>query len=346
MTAALILLTYVTVLATVGPRLLSRAEWTHRAPRLGIVAWQSISTAVVAGVALAGLALLSSEVPLTTDFDHLVMVCTQMLRGGPSLASALAAAAGAVLFTFVVARTGYRVIGSVAGAARHRARHRAVLMLAGSSQAGVDAVVLDCVEPALYCIPGRRERIVVTTGALALLDDDQLAAALAHERAHLRQRHDLVIAYALGLARAFARIQLFRDAVTETSRLVELLADDVAARATDRLTLADALLTLSSGQPAPASALAATGASATRVQRLIEPPRPLGHVRCVATGVFTAVLFAAPLSSIAGPGNGIWMGQGCSARTTISASSAVTEPRTSARAAAGEPDVATNLRDY
>lgn len=57
-----------------GPRG-ARAEPAHTwqvdapRPRLGIVAWQSVSAALVAGAALAGLALLLSQVPLTTDLD-------------------------------------------------------------------------------------------------------------------------------------------------------------------------------------------------------------------------------------------------------------------------------------
>ena len=317
MILGLILLSYAAALATIGPRLLAHGSWTHRAPRLGIIAWQSISTAVVVGAALAGLALVLSEIPMTADLDHLLMACTRALRGESSPVGLLAAGTGAVLFVVVVSRAGYRVLRAILGAARHRARHRAALGIAASAasdRVSEIAVVLDCAEPALYCLPGHRERIVITSGALALLDDDQLAAALAHERAHLRQRHDLVIAYALGLARAFPRLRLFRDALTHTTRLVELLADDVAARATDRLTLADALLTLSSAQ-APPVGLAATGASAARVRRLITPPAPLGRARSLATGLIAAALFAAPLSSVAGPANPLGLGRDCPTQT-------------------------------
>lgn len=313
MTLGLILLGYSAALATIGPWLLAHGSWTHRAPRLGIIAWQSISTAVVVGTALAGLALVLSEIPMTADLDHLIMACTRALRGESSPARLLAAGTGATLFFSVVARAGYRVLRAILGAARHRARHRATLGIAASTSSnrvGEAAVVLDCTEPALYCLPGHRERIVITSGALSLLDDDQLAAALAHERAHLRQRHDLVIAYALGLARAFPRVRLFRDALAHTTRLVELLADDVAARATDRLTLADALLTLSCAQLPPVG-LAATGASAARVRRLIAPPAPLGRARSLATGLLAATLFAAPLSSVAGPANPLGLGRDC-----------------------------------
>ena len=49
-------------------------------------------------------------------------------------------------------------------------------------------VVLDDPRPAAYCVAGRPAAIVVTSGALAVLDQPQLEAVLAHERAHLAQR--------------------------------------------------------------------------------------------------------------------------------------------------------------
>jgi len=87
--------------------------------------------------------------------------------------------------------------------------------------------------------------------------------------ANLSQRHHLVLAWAAGLARAFPRVRLFGQARSESQRLVELLADDVAARSVDRLTLAEALLALASGTPRqPVMALGAGGSTAAiRVRR-------------------------------------------------------------------------------
>jgi beta-lactamase regulating signal transducer with metallopeptidase domain len=133
-----------------------------------------------------------------------------------------------------------------------------------------------------------------------LLDDHQLAAALAHERAHLDQHHDLVIAWAAGLARAFPRVGLFARGLSESRRLVELLADDVATRSSDRLTLAEALLNLA-GSRTPAAALGASGAAAARVQRLIAPRRPLTRRSRAGTVLGVVGLFAAPLIALATP---------------------------------------------
>ncbi len=60
-----------------------------------------------------------------------------------------------------------------------------------TSPGGDPAVVLDDPRPAAYCVPGRPGTIVLTSGALAVLDPAQLAAVLAHERAHLAGRHHL-----------------------------------------------------------------------------------------------------------------------------------------------------------
>ena len=70
----------------------------------------------------------------------------------------------------------------------------------------------------------------------------QMPAAI--ERAHLTGRHHLVIILAAALRRAFPHVPFFAAAASQVSCLVEMAADDAAARRAHRLTLADALLTL------------------------------------------------------------------------------------------------------
>lgn len=95
----------------------------------------------------------------------------------------------------------------------------------------------DIGRPAVYCLPGRR-RIVLTTGALARLDDGQLAPVLAHERAHLAERHHLVLRLAAALERAFPGARSFTVAAQQIGYLVEAAADDAATRRAPRLALA------------------------------------------------------------------------------------------------------------
>src|SRR5439155_955967 len=75
-----------------------------------------------------------------------------------------------------------------------RRRHRVLLSLLAHGDPKVPgALVVDSPAAAAYCVPGLRSRIVISAGALALLDAAELAAVLAHERAHVRARHDLVL---------------------------------------------------------------------------------------------------------------------------------------------------------
>ncbi len=95
---------------------------------------------------------------------------------------------------------------------------------------------------AAYCVPGLRSQIVISAGTLDLLDQAELAAVLAHERAHLRARHDLVLLPFCALGRAFPRSRLVRRAHATVALLVEMLADDQALRQRPARELATALL--------------------------------------------------------------------------------------------------------
>jgi Zn-dependent protease with chaperone function len=167
---------------------------------------------------------------------------------------------------------------------------------AGHRAGGGDAAfVLDATRPAVYCVPGRPPTIVVTTGALAVLEPGQLTAVLAHERAHLAGRHHLLLALTRSLAAVAPFVPLFARGAVEVARLAEMLADDSAARrggAQGRRTLLTALLAMAGGTAAPrpaspalatlapASWLPATGGVvATRVRRLAEPPAPALRAR-------------------------------------------------------------------
>jgi Zn-dependent protease with chaperone function len=301
MIVALILLGYAAALAYVGPRLMSRGGWTDRAPRLGIAGWQSLTFTVVVSVTLAGLALVVPSVRVSSGLADVLRTCVMALRAQYATpGGAAVGATGAVLAVAVAGRCGWCVTSALRQAARCRSRQREVLAVTGQSHPDLGAVVLCEAKPAVYCLPGRGRNIVVTAGALELLDDRQLAAALAHERAHLDQRHDLVIAFATGIAWAFSRVPLFTRGLSETRRLVELLADDVAVQSTDRLTLAEALLTLA-GAPTPVAALGVGGASAARVRRLVGPDHPLDRRRRAGTFVGVLGLLVAPMIALATP---------------------------------------------
>lgn len=57
MTAVATLLGYAVLLGILGPRLLRARGWADRAPRLGVLVWQTAGASVIAAVVLAGLML-------------------------------------------------------------------------------------------------------------------------------------------------------------------------------------------------------------------------------------------------------------------------------------------------
>src|SRR5947208_2019639 len=115
-------------------------------------------------------------------------------------------------------------------------------------------------------VPGGQPTVIVTTGAVRALDPGQLDAVLAHERAHLAGRHHQLAALARIGREVLPFVPLMRDADQQVARLVELHADDAAARARDPRLLATALVVLATAaSPAPALAAAATD-SVQRIQ--------------------------------------------------------------------------------
>jgi Zn-dependent protease with chaperone function len=305
MTVALVLFGYSVVLATFLPALLKRAKWVERAPRLAIAIWQALTFSLLASLVLSGVALMGPTFHVSGHLADFLRACVIALRHQySSPGGAIFGALGALVALGIIARITWSVSRAVAQMVRERNRHRQVLDMVGRRDEERRIVILDSDEPAVYCLPGRRSRTVVTTAALRLLDDQQLAAVLAHERAHLTERHDLALIISQAIARAFAGLKVFRFAAGEVTRLVELRADDVAAAHTDRLSVAEALLAVVSndaGHSLPAMALVTSGNGAARVRRLIPSRNPLGVLQVAAGSLAISALLFSPLLILAGP---------------------------------------------
>jgi Zn-dependent protease with chaperone function len=239
----------------------------------------------------------------------------------------LGLAAAAVLGVAAAAILAWRYGRSVQRAQRRARAHGAAARIAGRPAAGPaaalspvtrlagqpgrpaagpagDAVILDAPQPAAYCVPGRPATIVVTTGALAILEPAQLSAVLAHERAHLDGRHHLLTGLTRGLAVVFPAVPLFARGRREVARLAEMRADDAAARRSGRGPLLAALLAMGTGAAVPGAllpgaALGATAcAAADRVRRLLDPPRRGRDARCALALLAVTVLLAAACAAV------------------------------------------------
>ena len=303
MIAAVALLLLALAVSQVATRRLPGAAWTRRAPRLGVLVWQSSSVSVVASLVLAGVALALPVIPdAVDDVAGLLGACTVLLRehynapGGVQVEMLGALIAGGLL-----ARFGFSLLREGRTATSQRRRQRAGVSLVGHAGVVPGTLVVEDSRPAVFCIPGIRPRVVLTTGALEVLTPRQRVLTLSHEQAHLKGRHDLPLTLARGLQRAFPFVSLFGVAAKEIGTLLEMVADDRAARGDDRLELAAALIRLAQG-PQTAGTMAANGGAAVeRVQRLLagSPRLPDPSRWWIAAGA--AVLAVAPLFLAAAP---------------------------------------------
>jgi Zn-dependent protease with chaperone function len=276
---------------------LSRAAWPLRAPRAGIAAWLACSLSAVVSSALAGLLLAMPCAQLSTH-PATLRACLSLLRAQyASPAGAIAGVTGGLLAVAVVGRVTWFARSAAAAGRRRRATHDDVLAVIARPGPAADVRVIDGDRPTVYCLPGRR-RIILTTGALTCLDDGELDAVLAHERAHLAGRHHIVLALAMTLQRAFPAVGFFAVAARQVAYLVEIAADDAAARRAPRLTVASALLTVAAAG-VPAGALGASGsATAHRIQRLINPPARDSRARQAVTYLTLATAATLAIAAI------------------------------------------------
>lgn len=304
MFAPVVLFVFAALAAALGPRLLLGAAWVQRAPGWGILAWQSLTVSVIAGIALVGLTLAA---PLTPLAEFIAWLCrttpAEVIEHYQTPAGAWVAYLAALAAAGLAIRMLWLTASTVVNAARGRHTQLNLLRVLGTEHPD-GFVIVKHSKPLVYCLPGLRKRIVVTSAALDVLDPDQLELVLAHERSHLRSRHDLALALADVLRRALGPVAVFRVAHEQVSTLIEMQADDAAH---DRHGLARALVTLGSGPAAgvPEPGLGAGNVAAVaRVERLAAaagPWKPWKRRQSLAVVLGTAILLATPVALATSP---------------------------------------------
>lgn len=147
----------------------------------------------------------------------------------------------------------------------------------------------------------RDARVIVSTGALTQLDEEELSAGLEHERGHIDRRHPYLIV-AANLAFVVARpLPGSRDALGRLRFYLERDADEYAvSRTRNPIALASAICKAASGAPAPSPALATLAGNgvALRLRLLLDraAARPSawadGAARALAISLAALVLLA------------------------------------------------------
>ena len=311
MITVLALLGYAACAAWCVPALLAPLTRRGVSVRAGLAAWL---TAMASVLVSAGVAIQFSFRTVAADWPQLTQALCRSVAGGactPAVYERFLYQAGVILLAASLAlavvaaawRYGRRVRRS---GSQTRSHARAALLVGRAIAGQARTVMLDDPRPAAYCVAGRPAAIVVTSGALAVLDPPQLRAVLAHESAHLAHRHHALATVTRGLAAAFPGVPLFTRGAAEVARLTEMAADDTAARSSGRPALVTALIAIATGAAVsstgslgaavPAGAMAAAArAVPDRVERLLRPSSPARSAAFAAALPLTlAVVPAAP----------------------------------------------------
>jgi beta-lactamase regulating signal transducer with metallopeptidase domain len=286
---------YAAAAGMLAPAIL-RGPWAARSPRLAMALWLVLPVSWVSALVLA---ILAATAPLPLTWPESPRGRGQVLLAGQAVPGGrVIAIAGLLVAAAVVLRAAGCVAWELRRGRSVRREHAALVAATGRPGDEPDVAIVDHDAPAVYCLPCGRYQIVVSAGALSALTREQLRAVLAHERAHLRRRHHVILALATALARAFPRVPLLRQAQPELAVLAEMTADDTAARCHRRDDLAAALVVLACVGARPAT-LAASGPEAiVRLQRILATQQPragLARLAAIAGLVPPVVIACLPL---------------------------------------------------
>lgn len=293
------------------PLVLSRAAWPARAPATALLLWQAI--ALAGGLSMIGSLLTFGLVPFGDNLVDSAVALLGSLWSGATASSVdlvyLVGLCGAFLLgTHLV----LNLILTITLTQRQRARHRQLVQLLSSPVPNQpNTRMIEHAVPVAYCLPGTTHSVTVfSAGLVQLLDATELSAVIEHEKAHLLQRHYIVLMAFDAWRSSLPWFPIATRAQRQVGLLVEMLADDYARKLVDDRTLATAIALVSvGGSDTDAASTLPTVAPVTerwserepsieqlkaRVGRLIDGPAPLALVPRLGVGLVALALIAVP----------------------------------------------------
>ena len=293
------------------PLVLSRAAWPARAPATALLLWQAI--ALAGGLSMIGSLLTFGLVPFGDNLVDSAVALLGSLWSGATASSVdlvyLVGLCGAFLLgTHLV----LNLILTITLTQRQRARHRQLVQLLSSPVPNQpNTRMIEHAVPVAYCLPGTTHSVTVfSAGLVQLLDATELSAVIEHEKAHLLQRHYIVLMAFDAWRSSLPWFPIATRAQRQVGLLVEMLADDYARKLVDDRTLATAIALVSvGGSDTDAASTLPTVAPVTerwserepsieqlkaRVGRLIDGPAPLALLPRLGVGLVALALIAVP----------------------------------------------------
>ncbi len=288
------------LLAWPVPIRLGRAAWPRRSPAVALLLWQSI--AIAGGLSMIGALLTAGLAPFG---DDLISSTIGFLgqRGTAQWWHVFALCAALLLTIHLL----FNLVATVVRSERQRRRHAQLVSLL-SSPLSPGARLIDSPTPVAYCLPGALSSVTVfSAGLIELLTPDELQAVVEHERAHVAQRHDIVLVAFRAWHASLPWFPIAYRAQHEVGLLIEMLADDRARRTVDPHVLARAIAIVGAAAGEPqAEGTSSLAEVSDRITRLELPPLSIGREALVVggaaalLGVPTVLLFAPALSGLLG----------------------------------------------
>jgi Zn-dependent protease with chaperone function len=303
MIAALALLLGAGAAGWLIPHRLRRVDLRRHDPLLLIVSWLLSMAGVVLAAATGVLLLLlpghGGIGSLVAELHH---CWSAVQHGSPPEVEALGGLMGGLVLLALAIRLTVIGIGICRRRAQATREHLALLRVAARVDDGSPITLwLPHDSSIAFSLAGRPGVVVVTDGLTRQLAPDAVAAVIAHERAHLRSRHHLLVAIVDALSAVLPLMPLFRQAPAAIRELTELAADVTAVRTCGAAAVRAALQGVARHN-APGAALAmAANAIDIRLDRLRNPAASPGRLRRATTcGAAGTLAVAAPFLTAAG----------------------------------------------
>ncbi len=233
----------------------------------------------------------------------LVLLAFEAMVGGLH-AACLQTFVGRILFGVIVAVTCFAFARALVLSGRRSGEASLLIrwsdaatgrLALAASRSGVAARTVDDDRPLCALAGTWKPTVIVSTGALARLSDNELEAALCHERGHAR-RGDQLIAAALSFLVDVLPLPAM-DLVSAYRRAREIAADHHALAVARPSDLAGALLTFAKNRTLATGSAALVGDSGVRARLdllLNDAPRaPISHTRRLALAVFLVLVQSA-----------------------------------------------------
>ncbi|SDT18543.1 M48 family metalloprotease [Jiangella sp. DSM 45060] len=259
MSIVLALLGYALLTVLAAPAVI-RGRWSIGHPRCALAAWYTFfGTGLLATAAslVVAVALASHRQATDTPWSDptvLVLVAYLALAG---LGAAIALVADRTEPMLHDEHATQHSLTGLAHALTYDVEHRR----------GVQVSYVRASHAFVCAVPGRPARVLVSSAAAEALTRAELLCAVEHELAHLRGRHATVLRLANVNAACLPGVAAAQAMRRSTALLLELAADDAAARAHGVVATAGALRTMAGRTGDESMRL--------RAERLLNrPPRP------------------------------------------------------------------------